>query len=93
MEEGVPVDVAYLDFANAFNSVAHKRILSKLRSHGVSLNWIQAFLFDRLQRVAVRGCKSAWAPVTSGIPQGTVLGPALFTVYVNDMPKQVANRQ
>ena len=94
IEDGEPVDVAYLDFAKAFDSVPHKRLLGKLHAYGIRgrlLDWIAAFLLDRRQRVVIQGSKSEWAPVTSGIPQGSVLGPTLFTLFVNGMPQQVSS--
>ena len=94
VEAGDPVDVAYLDFSKAFDSVPHQRLLGKLRSYGVGgklLGWIEAFRVGRKQRVVIQGSKSAWAPISSGIPQGSVLGPTLFTIFVKDMPTQVTN--
>ena len=93
VENGEQVDVVYLDFAKAFDSVPHLRLISKLHTYGIRgklLKWIAAFLLGRRQRVVIEGSKSDWKPVTSGIPQGSVLGPTLFTLFVNDMPQQVS---
>ena len=92
MEKKEPVDVAYLDFRKAFDSVPHQRLIQKLNDLGVRgplLRWIEAFLTGRTQQVAVNGKQSNPTPVRSGIPQGSVLGPVLFLVYVNDLPESV----
>ena len=93
-EEG-GVDVAYLDFSKAFDSVPHQRLLKKIRAHGISgnlLRWIQSFLGDMSQCVVINGKKSKWAEVLSGIPQGSVLGPILFVIYINDLPDVLKGR-
>ena len=88
------VDAIYLDYAKAFDTVPHKRLLAKLYGYGIGgklLKWIAAFLEGRRQRVIVNGSKSSWTRVTSGIPQGSVLGPLLFVCYVNDMPENITS--
>ena len=94
MDKGLENDIIYLDFAKAFDSVCHVLLLWKLQHLGVSgplLLWSKNYLTGRKQRVVINGTQSSWADVKSGVPQGSLLGPILFLIYVNDMPDEVKN--
>ena len=97
VDDGSPVDVVYLDFQKAFDKVPLQRLLLKLKAHGIGndvINWIEKLLTHRKQRVIVDGEISNWKSVLSGVPQGSVLSPILFLIYIyiNDLEDDISSK-
>ena len=88
-DDGFDVRSLFLDVSKAFDKVWHQGIISKLRQNGISrdlLNVLSDFLSNRKQRVVLNGQTSSWVIITTGVPLGSILGPLLFLIYMNDLP-------
>ena len=94
LDKGLQTDVVFMDIAKAFDTVDHSKMLQKLREFGFSgsvLLWLKNYLSGRSQRVTVHGATSQSLPITSGVPQGSLLSPFLFSVYINDLPNHLSS--
>ena len=88
VDKGLPVDVVYLDFIKAIDTVQHNYLIHKIKTHEIGcfvVNWIESWLSNRHQRVVLNGHMSDWLPVLTGVLQDSVFGPILFIVYINDL--------
>ena len=95
LDNGLTVDCIYMDYRKAFDTVPHNRLLGKLKSYGFNdqiTEWICSFLKGRIQNVTINNKDSSWKEIDSGIPQGSVLGPILFVIYINDLPELVSSK-
>ena len=96
IDDGKIVVAGFLDLAKAFDCVNHDILLTKLRQYGIvgsTYLWFKSYLFNHQQRVSFQGHLSEWGVVSAGVPQGSILGPLLFSTYMNNLPTVVRHSQ
>ena len=95
MDKGRAIDIFYFDLEKVFDIIAHEQLVAKLKtaySDCNIINWIIDYLSGQKQRVVIRGKKSQWLDIYSGVPHGSVIGPILFLIYINDLPTGIKSK-
>ena len=95
MDHNIQIDMILLDFSKVFDTVPHRRLLKKLKFYHIEnqvIHWIEKWLTVHKQRILLDGELSNYVPVSSGVPQGTVLGPLMFLIYINNITENISSQ-